>query len=145
MDADVTGSVGDAPRAAARWRHGRRPRSWPSWAGSRWPAQGPPRALPADAPAEDFSAGAGHAARRGDRREPHPLGSAAEEPVRAYIIDELKALGLEPEIQRPRDVRERDGPESESHPVAARRGQHRRPMARHGPGRQEGAVALGPL
>src|SRR5262249_34665330 len=37
-------------------------------------------------------------------REPHPLGSAAEEPVRAYIMDELKKLGLEPEIQRPRDV-----------------------------------------
>ena len=34
-------------------------------------------------------------------REPHPLGSPAEEPVRASMMDELKAMGLEPEIQRP--------------------------------------------
>jgi hypothetical protein len=36
-------------------------------------------------------------------REPHPLGSEAAGPVRAYLIDELKKLGLEPEVQRPRD------------------------------------------
>ena len=79
-------------------------------------------------------------------REPHPLGSAAEEPVRAYVIDELKKLGFEPEVQRPRD-KGSAAPESEVgvQPLAARRAEHRRPMARHGPGRQESPPALGPL
>ena len=48
-------------------------------------------------------------------REPHRLGSAAEEKVRAYILAELKALGFEPEIQQPRDSRAR-GPDSKSKP-----------------------------
>ena len=40
---------------------------------------------------------------------------AAEEPVRAYIMAELKALGFEPEIQQPARLAEQ-GPESESKP-----------------------------
>ena len=46
-------------------------------------------------------------------REPHPLGSAAGEAVRAYLVEELKKLGLEPELQRPRDTRgRRDDPKA---------------------------------
>jgi hypothetical protein len=66
--------------------------------------QRPPHALPADAPAEAFSAARALRHVEAIAREPHPLGSAAEEPVRSYIIDELKKLGLDPEIQRPRDA-----------------------------------------
>jgi len=36
-------------------------------------------------------------------REPHPLGSRAAERVRAYILAELQALHLQPEIQQPHD------------------------------------------
>jgi hypothetical protein len=38
-------------------------------------------------------------------REPHPLGSIAAERVRAYVVAELRDLGLEPQIQQPRDTR----------------------------------------
>jgi hypothetical protein len=75
----------------------------------------PPGALPADAPDSAFSAARAMKHVEAIARQPHPLGSAAEDPVRAYIMDELKKLGLEPQIQRPRDARER-GSESESHP-----------------------------
>ena len=106
--------------------------------------QQPPQALPADAPAEVFSSARAMKHVEAIAREPHPLGSAAEEPVRAYLLVELKALGLEPEIQQPRDARP-IGPDSEDRPVATRRAEHRRPLARHGTDREEGALALGPL
>ena len=75
--------------------------------------QMPPRAMPANAPADVFSAARAMRHVEVIARNPHPLGSAAEEPVRAYIIAELKAMGFEPEIQQPRDARAL-GPESES-------------------------------
>jgi acetylornithine deacetylase/succinyl-diaminopimelate desuccinylase-like protein len=65
----------------------------------------PPPALSVDAPAGAFSATRALRHVEAIAREPHPLGSRAAEPVRAYIVAELKALGLEPEIQRPRDFR----------------------------------------
>jgi hypothetical protein len=75
----------------------------------------PPGALPADSPADVFSSARAMRHVEAIARAPHPLGSRAEEPVRAYIIAELKALGFEPEIQQPRDSRAL-GPESESNP-----------------------------
>jgi len=65
----------------------------------------PPAALPADASADVFSAVRAFRHVEAIAREPHPLGSRPAEPVRAYIITQLKALGLEPEIQRPYDSR----------------------------------------
>ncbi len=79
-------------------------------------SQGPPPALPADGPAFAFSAARAMRHVEAIAREPHPLGSAAEEPVRAYVMDELRTLGLEPQIQRPRDARPR-GAGSESKPA----------------------------
>ena len=75
----------------------------------------PPRALPADSPPEVFSAARAMRHVEAIAQDPHPLGSAAEEPVRAYVVAKLKALGLEPEIQQPRDART-PGPESGSNP-----------------------------
>jgi hypothetical protein len=80
-------------------------------------SQNPPRALSADAPADVFSAARAMRHVAAIAVEPHPLGSAAEEKVRQYIIAELKALGLEPEIQEPRAPRPaarapRSGPET---------------------------------
>jgi hypothetical protein len=63
----------------------------------------PPLVLPVDAPAGVFSAARAFRHVEAIAREPHPLGSRAAEPVRAYIVAELKALGLEPQIQRPSD------------------------------------------
>src|SRR5262245_61649567 len=104
MDVDVTGSGADAPRTGRL-----RPRLATVVflivaGGVSMATQQPPRALPAGAPAESFSAARALRHVEAIAREPHPLGSAAEEPVRAYIMDELRKLGLEPEIQRPRDV-----------------------------------------
>ncbi len=92
MDADVTGSVKDAPRV-------RRLSTWATAAflalvgGIALASGRPPRALPADAPADVFSA------RRAMRHveaiafQSHPLGSPSEKLQRSYIIDELKNLG----------------------------------------------------
>jgi hypothetical protein len=65
----------------------------------------PPQSLSADAPTDAFSAARALRHVSAIAREPHPLGSCAAQPVREYIVAELKALGLEPEIQRPRDSR----------------------------------------
>jgi len=61
----------------------------------------PPSPKPANAPAEEFSA-----VRAGDalgrilgRDVPHPVGSAADDAVRARIVDELTRAGYQPEIQ----------------------------------------------
>jgi hypothetical protein len=65
----------------------------------------PPPALPPDASADAFSAVRAFRHVEAIAREPHPLGSRPAEAVRTYILAELKALGLEPQIQRPRDFR----------------------------------------
>lgn len=64
-------------------------------------AQRPPAPLPASAPPGEFSAERAwtHLERiTGD--EPTPVGSAAGDDVRDYLIDELSALGLDTELQR---------------------------------------------
>ena len=58
----------------------------------------PPRPLPADAPAAEFSA---HRAGRDVAvvaRQRHPLGSAAQAQVRGYLLGRLRALGLAPTV-----------------------------------------------
>lgn len=78
----------------------------------------PPPALSADAKPDVFSALRALRHVEAIAREPHPLGSPPAERVRTYVVAQLKALGLEPEIQRPHDWRphqtERDGPVSPS-------------------------------
>jgi hypothetical protein len=71
--------------------------------------------MPADVAAGVFSAARAMRHVEGIAREPHPLGSPAEDPVRAYVVAELRALGFEPAIQQPRDARP-VGPESRSSP-----------------------------
>ena len=59
----------------------------------------PPRPLPATAPVSEFSAyrALPHVAAVAAR--PHPLGSAAQGRVRAYLLHQLRALGLAPIVQ----------------------------------------------
>lgn len=59
----------------------------------------PPAPLPADAPAELFSAG--RAMRHVERlaARPRPVGSEGHREAREYIVSELRQLGLEPRIQ----------------------------------------------
>jgi hypothetical protein len=115
MDANVTGSGVDTSRAG-RWPPRLATLAFLAVVGAvTLASQRPPPALPADAPADAFSAARAMRHVEAIAREPHPLGSAAEEPVRAYVMDELKKLGFEPEIQRPANARER-GAASESDP-----------------------------
>ncbi|WP_052101353.1 M20/M25/M40 family metallo-hydrolase [Novilysobacter arseniciresistens] len=62
----------------------------------------PPAPAGTDAPASEFSAARAMAVLErilGDQR-PHPTGSAANAAVRDAIVAELRAIGLEPEVQR---------------------------------------------
>jgi Peptidase family M28 len=75
--------------------------------------QRPPEALPADAPADAFSAARAMRHVEAIARQPHPLGSPASERVRAYVMDELRALGLEPAIQQPAEAQTGSQPNEE--------------------------------
>lgn len=59
----------------------------------------PPDPAPADAPATAFSAtrAAGHDTRIAST--PHPVGSAADDAVRGYLVDTLRGMGLAPRVQ----------------------------------------------
>ncbi len=59
----------------------------------------PPKAQGADAPATEFSAARAMEHVDEIAREPHPLGSPESERVRAYLVAELEALGLEVDLQ----------------------------------------------
>jgi hypothetical protein len=60
----------------------------------------PPAPLPADALAPDFSAGRAMQDLEIIAREPHPMGvNQAHAEVRDYLLSEIRALGLEPEVQ----------------------------------------------
>jgi hypothetical protein len=104
MGVDVSGSGVDAPRAGHLLPRAATVVFLVVVGGITLATQQPPSALPADAPAEAFSAARALRHVEAIAREPHPLGSDAEEPVRAYVVDALKKLGLEPEIQRPRET-----------------------------------------
>lgn len=60
--------------------------------------QAPPAAGP-DAPSEDFSAARAMEKLKVIAKEPHPVGTPAHDEVRDYLMAELKAFGLSPEIQ----------------------------------------------
>jgi len=58
----------------------------------------PPRPVPADAPAAEFSAYRAGADVAVVARQRHPLGSAAQAQVRDYLLGRLRALGLAPTV-----------------------------------------------
>src|SRR5689334_10006739 len=58
-----------------------------------------PAPLPASAPATAFSAQRAMTYVEQIAQQPHPLGSEDNAHVRRYLIDELTALGLTPEVQ----------------------------------------------
>jgi hypothetical protein len=62
-------------------------------AGTWWAR--PPRAVPASAPATEFSAGRARAQLREITRAPHPVGTPEHARVRAYLAGELRRLGME--------------------------------------------------
>jgi hypothetical protein len=62
-------------------------------------AQAPPSAGPADTSAAGFSASRALQHLSVIAAQPHPSGSAAQDGVRDYLMRELKAAGLEPQIQ----------------------------------------------
>ncbi len=59
----------------------------------------PPEAVPASAPASEFSAARAHEHLRAFARQPHPVGSAAHDAVREYIVNQLRSLGVEPQVE----------------------------------------------
>jgi Zn-dependent M28 family amino/carboxypeptidase len=59
----------------------------------------PPAARDTSAPAADFSAGRAFAQVEAIATEPHPVGSAAQDRVRNYLLTTLRGLGLSPEVQ----------------------------------------------
>lgn len=62
-------------------------------------SQQPPNPLPANAPPTDFSAERAFRHVEALAREPRPIGTAAHARTRNYIMSELLALGLDPQIQ----------------------------------------------
>ncbi|MGC9947648.1 MAG: M20/M25/M40 family metallo-hydrolase [Bryobacteraceae bacterium] len=59
----------------------------------------PPPVVPDTAPPADFSAPRALTHLRAFARVPHPVGSAAHDAVRDYIVQQLTALGAQPEVQ----------------------------------------------
>lgn len=59
----------------------------------------PPAPLAADAPADQFSAARALEHVRVIAQEPRPLGSPAHTRAREYILERLRALGLDPQVQ----------------------------------------------
>ncbi len=64
----------------------------------------PPSAVPANAPATVFSSARAMAHLREIAQRPHPTGSAENVRVREYLVAQLAALGLQPEVQRATSV-----------------------------------------
>lgn len=62
--------------------------------------QHPPAAASADAPEAEFSAGRAARHLLSIAQNPHPIGSAGHAAVRDYIVKELTAQGIRPEVQR---------------------------------------------
>jgi Peptidase family M28 len=59
----------------------------------------PPNVIPATAPLTEFSADRTMPDLKAISQAPHPIGSAAHTAVREYLVTQLKAMGLQPEIQ----------------------------------------------
>jgi hypothetical protein len=62
-------------------------------------SQQPPNPLPASASAAEFSAERAFQHVKALIPEPHPVGTAAHQQVLNYVVSELQALGLSPQIQ----------------------------------------------
>jgi acetylornithine deacetylase/succinyl-diaminopimelate desuccinylase-like protein len=60
----------------------------------------PPAVVPGSAPATDFSAERAIEHLKVIAREPHPTGSIANTRTRDYIVEQLRFLGLKPEVQK---------------------------------------------
>src|SRR5262245_46282130 len=60
---------------------------------------GPPRAVPDNAPLNEFSSGRAMAHLQEIAKKPHPQGSAEHRVVRDYICQQLSSLGASPQIQ----------------------------------------------
>jgi Peptidase family M28 len=69
----------------------------------------PPAALPASAPAGEFSAERAIQHLKVFARGPHPVGTPAHDAVRDYILQQLRALGVDPQVQRVTSVSPRWG------------------------------------
>ncbi len=61
---------------------------------------GLPDPVPASAPPTEFSSGRALEHVRAIAQESHPMGSPENAGVRDYLLEELTALGLEPEVQK---------------------------------------------
>src|SRR5262245_31199320 len=68
-----------------------------AWIGLSWPR--PPAPVPASAPEVEFSSARALVHVAAIAQRPHRIGSAEHARVRAYLVDQLSALGLAPEIQ----------------------------------------------
>src|SRR5580700_9028624 len=60
----------------------------------------PPAVVPGSAPATEFSAERAMENLKVIAREPHPTGSTANTRTRDYIVEQLRFLGLKPEVQK---------------------------------------------
>ena len=60
----------------------------------------PPRAVPANAPADQFSGERAMGYLRTIASEPHTVGSPAQERLRDYLLEQIRALGIEPVLQQ---------------------------------------------
>lgn len=81
---------------------------------------GPPAPLPASAPADQFSAERAMQHVRAIAQEPHPVGTRANAAVRDYIVAQLRALGLDPQVQRALGVFPRYGVAGMTENIVAR-------------------------
>ncbi len=61
---------------------------------------GLPDPAPASVPPTEFSSGRALEHVRAIAQKPHPMGSPENEAARDYLLEELRALGLEPEVQK---------------------------------------------
>ncbi|MFN7992076.1 MAG: M20/M25/M40 family metallo-hydrolase [Bryobacteraceae bacterium] len=59
----------------------------------------PPAAVPSGAPSAEFSSGRAMNHLRAFAREPHPVGSAAHNGVRSYIVGQIAAIGVQAQIE----------------------------------------------
>jgi hypothetical protein len=69
----------------------------------------PPNVIPATAPLTEFSADRAMPDLKVIAQSPHPIGSATHTAVREYLMTQLKAMGLQPEIQTTTVVQPGDG------------------------------------
>ena len=59
----------------------------------------PPKAKPVDAPETEFSAGRAMGYVQEIAQEPHAMGTAAHANVREYLLNTMRQLGLDPQVQ----------------------------------------------